>query len=147
MNRAVNWLRLACILTIATGLVAALGTHPATEGLWRGLLDLLNWPLDGHPASLDPTTRQVDAVLGGVMVGWGATLLGLTFGPLQQAPRETSQLMLVGLVAWFVVDSIGSVAADFATNLLLNVTFFGMFLVPLVVIGRQASRYGISPSQ
>ena len=65
------WLQVACAITVATGLVSAAASIPATDGLWLFLFDFLKWPLDGNPSQFDLTTRAVNAVLGGVMVGCG----------------------------------------------------------------------------
>ncbi|MEO0599979.1 MAG: hypothetical protein AAF211_00995 [Myxococcota bacterium] len=141
MDRAIQGLRIVCILTIATGMVAALGSHPATAEPWRLLFDVLHWPLDGNPSRFDALTMQVDAVLGGVMVGWGVTLLALTFGPLQRDVRGVARAMLSGLVTWFVVDSAGSLAAGLPANVVLNTVFLGLFLVPLLsLVGARDGR-------
>jgi len=63
-------LQVACAIAVATGLVSAAGSFPATDGLWLFLFDLLKWPIDGNPSQFDLTTRAVNAVLGGVMVGF-----------------------------------------------------------------------------
>ncbi|MBX2801223.1 MAG: hypothetical protein KTR31_26335 [Myxococcales bacterium] len=126
------WLRVASAVTLLIGLVAALASHPATAGAWQGLFDLVQWPVDGRPGDFDLVARQLSAVLGGVMVGWGVTLLALTFGPLQAAPRATLRAMLTGLGAWFVVDSTGSMISGLPGNVLLNVGFLALFLGPLL---------------
>lgn len=136
MDRTINALRIVCIATIGTGVVAALASHPATAEPWRLLFDALRWPLDGDPADFPTTARQSNAVLGGVLVGWGATLLTLTFGPLQRDVQGVSRAMLWGLVTWFVVDSAGSLAAELPGNLVLNVTFLGLFLAPILTLIR-----------
>lgn len=72
----VNWLRVVCGLTIAVGFVAALASADATNGLWLSLFDLLDWPVDDNPAGFSDEAFALNAVAGGVMVGW-ATLMYL----------------------------------------------------------------------
>lgn len=68
------WLQVACAIAVVTGLVSAAASFPATGGLWLFLFDLLKWPIDGNPSQFDLATRAVNAVLGGVMVGWGTLM-------------------------------------------------------------------------
>ena len=49
---------------VLLGLVAAAASHPAGQGPWLLLFDLLAWPLDGRPASFTAETFAVNAVLG-----------------------------------------------------------------------------------
>lgn len=126
------WLKTACVVTIITGLAAGCASHPAGEGLWLLLFDILNWPLDGIPAGFDVFSRPLNAVLGGVMIGWGVMMYGLL------NPKIFSDgiriVLLRGLLAWFVTDSIGSFAADIPGNVILNLAFLGMFLPPLILL-------------
>jgi hypothetical protein len=47
------------------------------------------------------------------------------------------RLLLIGIVAWFVVDCIGSLFAGLPGNLVLNVSFLVLFVPPLLVLQRQ----------
>lgn len=134
----VRWLQFAAVLTIATGLVAALASHPVTAEPWRWLFDVLTWPVDGSPVGFDRLTYQVNAVLGGVMVGWGCTILLFTFDR-QADPHAIARPILGGLVAWFVIDSSGSLVAEIPGNVVLNLGFLVLFVIPLVGILRSPS--------
>jgi hypothetical protein len=131
------WLRVACVITVVTGLICAMASHPATGGVWLWLFDLLKWPLDGDPAFFADDTRAVNAVLGGTMVGWGVLMYLLATSQRIQALPELPRLLLIGIVAWFVVDCIGSLLAGLPGNLVLNVGFLVLFVPPLLVLQRQ----------
>jgi hypothetical protein len=126
------WLKTASVVTVITGLAAGFASHPAGEGLWLLLFDILNWPLDGIPAGFDVVSRPINAVLGGVMIGWGVMMYGLL------NPKIFSDgiriVLLRGLLVWFVTDSIGSLAAEIPGNVILNLAFLGMFLPPLILL-------------
>jgi len=135
-SQSMRWLKTACLITIITGLVCAMGSHPATDVVWRTLFDLLKWPLDGDPATFNADTRAVNAVLGGTMVGWGV-LMYLIATPQQFAAIPAlPRLMQYALYAWFVVDCIGSLAAGLPGNLVLNLVFLGLFVPPLRALAR-----------
>jgi hypothetical protein len=128
------WLQVACAMAVATGLVAAAASFPATDRLWLFLFDLLKWPIDGNPSQFDLTTRAVNAVLGGVMVGWGTLMFLLVRNFLNNDFPLVRKLILVSIVAWFVVDSTGSFLAELPGNVLLNVSFLCLFLPPLLFV-------------
>ncbi|PKN76815.1 MAG: hypothetical protein CVU52_03135 [Deltaproteobacteria bacterium HGW-Deltaproteobacteria-10] len=128
------WLQVACVIAVATGLVSAAASFPATDGLWLFLFDFLKWPIDGDPAQFDLNTRAVNAVLGGVMVGWGTLMFLLVRNFLNNDFYLVRKLILVSIVAWFVVDSTGSFLAELPGNVLLNVSFLCLFIPPLLFV-------------
>lgn len=134
------WLKTASVLTIVTGVICALASHASTQGIWLFLFDVLKWPVDGDPASFIADTRAVNAVLGGVMVGWGLLMFLLSNQRLMTAAPAVPRLMTISLLAWFVVDSLGSWAAGLPGNIVLNLVFLAMFLPPLVSLIRRFSR-------
>jgi len=133
------WLQVACVIAVATGLVSAAASFPATAGLWLFLFDLLKWPIDGNPSQFDLPTRAVNAVLGGVMVGWGTLMFLLVRNFLNKEFALVRKLILVSIAAWFVVDSTGSFLAELPGNVLLNVCFLCLFLPPLLSVKNENS--------
>ena len=132
---ATRWLRLGSAVTVVVGLLAAAAGSDAAGGPWLLLFDVVDWPLDGEPARFTAETKAVNAVAGGVMVGWG-TLMYLLAG--SGAGRVTAATpMLAGVVAWFVVDATGSLLAGLPENLVLNVGFLALLLPPLLVLRRR----------
>ena len=131
LRSAERGLKAAAIMTIATGLFFAVASTAPTDAAVRQLLDLVFFRLGDGPAELSDSHHLVNAILGGVMVGWGVMIWLLVDRLLPVAPRELKHILLVGLVAWFVVDSTGSIASGGWPNAVLNVGFLGVFLVPL----------------
>mmetsp|Transcript_32703 Transcript_32703/g.61444 ORF Transcript_32703/g.61444 Transcript_32703/m.61444 type:complete len:169 (+) Transcript_32703:73-579(+) len=136
VQRASMQLKAAAAITVATGFVAAAASHERGTLLWLLLFDVLKWPLDGNPSGFSAEAFSLNALCGGVMVGWGMTIFLLCGGPLQRAPKSVAQALLGGLLCWFVTDCTGSVVADFPGNVVLNIGFLGMFLVPLTALLR-----------
>ena len=137
MHMSITWLRIACVVTIVTGILCALASYPATAGAWLFLFDLLSWPLNGDPAFFAADTRAVNAVLGGTMVGWGVLMYLLATSEQMTHNPALPRMMLVALGAWFGVDSVGSLLAELPGNIVLNVAFLGLFVPPLVAIQRR----------
>lgn len=134
---ALNWLKFAAVLTIVVGFVASLASHPAGAGLWLALFDVLAWPIDGNPAGFDATGFALNAVLGGLLVGWGVTIWLLAAGPIARGQAGTARIVLLGLAAWFLVDSAGSLVAQMPGNVVLNAGFMALFLPPLLRLMRE----------
>jgi len=116
-----------CASTVGFGVVSVLGAHAATDAPWRMLFDVLRSPTDGLSTEFDRMDRILNAVLGGVMFGWGVMLTRILAWPaptVRHAIRE-------GVVAWWVVDSLGSIVAGLPANVVLNTVFAAGFLVAL----------------
>ncbi len=129
---ALFWLRGACWITIGTGIVALLAAHPLGEEPWRFLFDVLKWPVDGDPAGFSSDSRAINAVLGGVMVGWGVLMLDLM--RVERFDERIRRSILKSIVIWFLLDSTASFAAGLPGNVLLNLGFLALFLFPLLAV-------------
>jgi hypothetical protein len=134
---SIIWLKIACIMTIGTGVICAMASHSATDFIWLYLFDLLKWPLDGNPAGFHDDTRAVNAVLGGTMVGWGLLMYVLSSKRVLMAVSGLPRMMLIALIAWFLVDCIGSLLAGLPGNLLLNIGFLVLFVPPLLYLNHR----------
>lgn len=124
-------LRFAAAVTMVTGLALALAAIPALNLPIRLLTDLLVWPLDRAETLAGSETRLALAIGGGVMLGWGLMIWQLAGEPLERAPEAVRGIIRTSVTAWFLVDSAGSVAAGAALNVLPNLVFLALFLLPL----------------
>lgn len=124
-------LRFAAGVTLGTGLALALAAIPALNLPVRLLTDLMIWPVDGAETLLLRETRLAFAIGGGLMAGWGLMIWQLAGEPLERAPQAVRAIIRTSMLTWFVVDSSGSVAAGAALNVLPNLLFLALFLLPL----------------
>jgi hypothetical protein len=115
------WLKVAAIVVGSFGPIFFLGTMPATSELARLTLDILSWPLDGATTYASPDTRFLSALTGGFLLGWGVTIWCLSQWVYDAAPDGVRKTVLVGLLAWFCLDSAGSIASGNASNALFNI--------------------------
>ena len=123
------WLRIASVLLGVFGPVFFLGTMEATTEPVRWSLDLLSWPLDGRQSYADPTLRFVSALTGGFLLGWAVLIWNLSGATYDAASESVRRSVVVGFLAWFVLDSAGSIASGNNSNALFNV------LVLLILVG------------
>ncbi len=124
-----RWLKVSAIVIGFFGPVLTLATIPATDELARLGLDILTWPVDGFPSYASEEIRFLSALTGGFLVGWGVTIWLLSSFVYDAAPDAVRRSVLYGALAWFVVDSFGSITSGQWPNAIWNV------LVLLLVVG------------
>ncbi|WP_246455585.1 hypothetical protein [Sulfitobacter aestuariivivens] len=123
------WLKVSAIVIGFFGPALTLGTMPATNELARLGLDILSWPIDGFPSYQSEEIWFLSALTGGFLVGWAVMIWMLSVFVYDQAPEGVRKSVLYGVLAWFVVDSFGSVTSGNWPNALWNI------LVLFAVVG------------
>jgi len=123
------WLKVAAVVIGSFGPVFFLGTMAGTLEPARLTLDLLSWPIDGLTTYASPDTRFLSALTGGFLLGWGVTIWCLSVWVYDAAPEAVRRTVLTGMLAWFVLDSAGSLASGNTSNAFFNV------IVLLVAVG------------
>lgn len=71
------------------------------------------------------------AVLGGVMVGWGAALFYVTRSLFARGSKTAWNLIALSVGAWFLPDTSYSLLSGYWQNAVLNTVFLFFFAVPL----------------
>ena len=130
-NFWVIWLRFSAILTFFTGLVSSFASTESGSYLWLFLFDLLTYPIDGNPSKFYSESFALNAVLGGVMVGWSVLIYLLIEDDIQNN-KKNLRFILISLICWFIVDSVGSYFAGINGNIVLNIGFLFLYLPPLI---------------
>ncbi|MDH4441032.1 MAG: hypothetical protein QE284_11665 [Rhizobium sp.] len=133
-----TWLKLTSLFLIVFGLIVALGAHPLTATPVTWLADLIVWPFDGTQSLVAPETRLLAAISGGVMVGFGTMMWLVVSRLLATDPALTRLLLVEATLAWFLVDSTGSLVAGAPVNVALNTVLMLAIVVPAWGLGRRA---------
>lgn len=123
------WLKVTAVVVGIGGPLFFLGTMESTLEPARLTLDILSWPVDGATTYESPDTRFLSALTGGFLLGWGVLIWCLSAGVYDAAPEGVRRAVVTGLLAWFVLDSAGSIASGNAPNAAWNV------LVLLLAVG------------
>lgn len=114
------WLKITACIVGSFGPIFFLGTMSSTQEPARFTLDLLSWPVDGATTFSSPDTHFLSALTGGFLLGWGVMIWGLATWVYDLAPEPVRKSVLTGLLAWFFLDSAGSIASGNASNALIN---------------------------
>lgn len=125
------WLIITAIVVGSFGPVFFLGTMPATAEPARWTLDLLSWPLDGAQSYDFPTLRFLSALTGGFLLGWGVMIWCLRVWVYDIAPEPVRRVVLTSVLAWFVLDSTGSITSGNPSNVLFNIGVLLLAVGPL----------------
>jgi hypothetical protein len=125
------WLKITAIVVGSFGPVFFLGTMSATLEPARLTLDILSWPIDGATTYASPDTRFLSALTGGFLFGWGVMIWCLSSWVYDAAPEGVRRAVLTGVLAWFVLDSAGSIASGNASNAVFNVFVLLLAVGPL----------------
>lgn len=126
-----SWLKVTAFVVASFGPIFFLSTMVETAGPARLSLDLLNWPIDGAQNFDAPTTRFLSALTGGFLMGWGAMIWVLSGAAYDAAPEAVRKAVVIGALAWFFVDSAGSVASGAWTNAFFNVAILLVAVGPM----------------
>ena len=125
------WLKITAIVVGSFGPIFFLGTMVPTIEPARFTLDLLSWPLDGATLYDSPDTRFLSALTGGFLLGWGVMIWCLSAWVYDAAPEAVRRTVLTGVLAWFVLDSAGSIASGNPSNAVFNVAVLFLAVGPL----------------
>ncbi|MCU0328965.1 MAG: hypothetical protein MUE53_08240 [Chitinophagales bacterium] len=128
---AKTYLKITAFVVGCFGPIFFFGTMLETSEPARWSLDLLSWPLDGLQDYQAPTTRFLSALTGGFLFGWGVCIWFLQQWVYDLAPNETRKAVVAGLLAWFFLDSAGSIASGNASNAFINILVLLLAVGPL----------------
>jgi hypothetical protein len=125
------WLKITAFIVGSFAPIFFLGTMEPTSELARLTLDILSWPLDGLQTYAAPETRFLSALTGGFLLGWGVTIWLLADWVYDTLPEAIRRLVVSGLLAWFCLDSAGSIASGTPSNAIFNIIILLAAVGPL----------------
>ncbi|MEL6535853.1 MAG: hypothetical protein AAFQ98_10600 [Bacteroidota bacterium] len=126
-----SWLIVTTLVVGSFGPIFFLGTMAATLEPARFTLDLLSWPLDGTITYASPDVRFLSALTGGFLLGWGVLIWCLRQWVYDLAPEAVRKCVLASTLAWFILDSTGSITSGNPSNALFNVIILLLAVGPL----------------
>lgn len=125
-----DWLKITAIAVGSSAPILFLGSMEATMEPARLMIDLISWPL-GTVTYADPDTRFLSALTGGFLLGWGVMIWCLRAWVYDAAPEGARKSVLISVLAWFVLDSAGSIASGNASNVVFNIIILLIAVGPL----------------
>jgi hypothetical protein len=126
-----SYLKFTAFVVGSFGPIFFLGTMLPTMEPARWTLDVLSWPLDGLQNYDAPTTRFLSALTGGFLFGWGVCIWCSQQWVYDVAPEPVRKAVVAGLLAWFCLDTTGSIASGNASNAFFNLLVLLLAVGPL----------------
>ena len=134
------YLLITAIVIGSFGPVFFFGSILETSEPARWTMDFLSLPLDGKQHFDSPTTRFLSALTGGFLFGWGVCVWCLRKWVYDKAPEEVRKSVLTGLIAWFCLDSLGSILSGNSSNAFINIIILLLASGPLWIPARYQSK-------
>lgn len=126
-----TYLKISAVFVMLFGPIFFLGTFPETAEPVRFTMDLLVWPLDSVQTYEHSETIFLGALAGGFLFGWGVLIWRLSGEVYDAAPEAVRKAVVAGFLAWFILDSAGSITSGNASNALFNIIILALFIGPL----------------
>ena len=125
-----SWLLIVVIGVICFGLILVILPDLSRQGF--------SWLIYGSFDRISQFTPEAShyitlahAVFGSVLVGWGVTILFIVQRLFRKRIKNSWSIIAISILAWFIPDTIFSLASGFAPNALLNLVFLILFFIPL----------------
>jgi len=100
----------------------------------RFIIDLLDWPLNNLSAELSREVKWLSSIGAGLLIAFSIFLSGIVAPAILANDKKIINVSKFAIIAWYVVDSAGSIASGVMSNAIFNSLFFIMVMVPLVGI-------------
>jgi hypothetical protein len=75
----------------------------------------------------------LSAVIGGTLFGWGLMIALLSYRLTRVSDDWIWSVIAISVIAWYILDTLGSALVGSTLNMLLNTTILVLALPPLIV--------------
>lgn len=133
---SIKYLKVASGILIGFGLLFFISLFTSADIIARFLIDLVFLPVDNAQTLATKESRLLMAISGGISVGWGITLWMITTNVYSDNPMIGKKIILTSIIAWFIVDSLGSIISGAWFNVVLNTFFLFAFTVPILLTNK-----------
>jgi len=124
---------LAFSLLIGPGLLMVTSPLTGLGFLTEMFLDLAHQPYEGAQPITGKSAHLLNAILGGVLVGFGTMIWVVAEHVLRKDFVLGRRLIFFPLICWFITDSLGSILTGAWFNAVLNSLIFGAFAIALFI--------------
>ncbi len=97
----------------------------------RFILDVSDWPFDKTAKVLDRNTQWLSAISAGLLFAISIFLGGIVAPAIKEKNQVIIRTTIIAFIAWYLIDSVGSVAAGVPSNAVFNTIYLVLVLIPL----------------
>lgn len=134
LHTRILWLKIGAITVWVFAVPTWLAiVWPPALAFADGFFDLAIWPVfDGAQSLRGAEVNMLLAIVAGFSVAIGTFVWVLAGVVMPRDPDLARRTIAIAMGGWFVVDSLGSLLGGAGGNVLLNVGFAALFLVPVL---------------
>ncbi len=136
LNTRANFLMVVAVIFFIYSVLWGLAPFAEINISARIILDLADWPIDSLSAPLDKNTMWLSAIGAGLLAAVSIFLGGIVVPALREGNRSIISTTMIAMIVWYVIDSVGSIAAGVSSNVFFNSIYLALVLIPLVCIGK-----------
>jgi hypothetical protein len=126
-----RWLLVLSVVIVAFGLGMAVLNGTPLFDLLNHQVDPVFWDNQPLPAEALAFRGWAYGVLGATMAGWGVFFVFLTQVPFRRKERWAWNCLALGLLVWYVPDTILSLASGVTFNAVFNTVLLVLVALPL----------------
>ena len=132
LSTRILWLKIGAFVVWTFGVATWLAiVWPPALAFANGFFDVAIWPvLDGAQSLEGVETNMLLAIVAGFSVAIGTFVWVLATSVMPRDPALARRTIAIAMGGWLAVDSLGSWFGGAGGNVLLNLGFGALFLVP-----------------
>lgn len=134
INTRANFLMVVSIIFFIYSLLWGLAPFSEINISARIILDLADWPIDSVSTPLDKNTMWLSAIGAGLLAAVAIFLGGIVVPAIKEGNRSIIRTTIMAMTVWYIIDSIGSIAAGVSSNVFFNSIYLALVLIPLVCV-------------
>ena len=104
---------------------------PFGANLFDRLINPVFWEKGVMPENVNAFKTFIYGVLGAAMVGWGILFAFIAYNPFRKKEKWAWNCLMIGFVVWFIFGEYVSIRAGVYANVVGDIVFFGLVMVPL----------------
>jgi len=131
-EKTAGLLKAASAVVVGAGVLGLLGTHPITVWPAHQFIDLAFWPMDAAASGSASEARLLWGIYAGILAGWGVMLWQVAARLFPKEPVLVRRIILSSICTWYVIDGAGSIMAGAPMNVVYNLFFLAIFVIPLL---------------
>jgi drug/metabolite transporter (DMT)-like permease len=129
-----KFMQFNAIAFIIFGVIWGLAPYVSINLPSRFIIDVLDWPLDNLSAELSRDVKWLTSIGAGLLTAFSIFLYGVVAPAIKHNDKKIIRITVIATIAWFVIDSTGSIVSGVTSNAFFNAIFFVMLMAPLVGI-------------
>ena len=127
-----KWLLVAGVLVTLFGVLMALLSGTPLFDIFNRQIDPVFWGARPSEQSTREFQQWMYSVWGATIVGWGVSVIWIAYYPFRAKERWAWNCLAVGLLVWFLLDTLLSARYGVYFNVAFNIVVFLVLGLPLL---------------